>query len=86
MGEGMAIGLEEIISGKVFGTEMAGLSGGIKVFHFKTKNYGYQIYFEKTLQVNGMPRENYTPVNYILQTCLSNYETLNEALFVLQNR
>jgi carboxyl-terminal processing protease len=68
MGEGIAIGLNSIDKAKIIGTEMARLAGGMKSIKFKNHNYSFQVSFEKIFDINGNPREEFVPENYIEQT------------------
>jgi carboxyl-terminal processing protease len=68
MGEGIAVGLNTIDGIEVIGTEMARLAGGIKSLNFKNHNYGFQVSFEKIFDIQGNPREEFVPKNYVEQT------------------
>ena len=68
MGEGIAIGLNSVDRIEVIGTEMSRLAGGMKSIDFKNHNYGFQVSFEKIFDVNGNPREEFVPKNYVEQT------------------
>lgn len=68
MGEGIAIGLNTIDGIEVIGTEMSRLAGGMKSIDFKNHNYGFQVSFEKIFDINGNPREEFVPKNYVEQT------------------
>ncbi|WP_162623315.1 S41 family peptidase [Confluentibacter sediminis] len=68
MGEGIAIGLNTVDGIEVIGTEMSRLAGGMKSINFKNHNYGFQVSFEKIFDINGNPREEFIPKNYVEQT------------------
>lgn len=68
MGEGIAIGLNTIDGIEVIGTEMARLAGGMKTVNFKNHNYGFQVSIERIFDINGNPREEFIPKNYVEQT------------------
>jgi len=68
MGEGIAIGLNSTKTATIVGTEMARLAGGMKTINFKNHDYGFQVSFEKIFDINGNPREEFVPKNYVEQT------------------
>jgi len=67
MGEGLAIGMEAIGRGTVVGTEMERLAGSNRYRKFEYRGYGYRTPTEKLYHVNGTPREDYVPDNYVVQ-------------------
>jgi len=61
MGEGIALGFDNIKNATVIGTEMAGLLGAIENFSLSETKIGYQIPTERLYHVNGTPREDFKP-------------------------
>ena len=74
MGEGLAIGMEALGAGIIVGTEMERLAGEISGFSFRHQNYGYQLSTAKLYHINGAPREEYVPENYVHQSTLKKDE------------
>ncbi len=80
MGEGMAIGLDGMQRATIVGTEKERLAGGMKTIDFKYYDYGFDISFEKTLRIDGSPRDEFVPEEYVKQTEVREDEVLNHAL------
>ncbi|WP_430816836.1 S41 family peptidase [Carboxylicivirga sp. RSCT41] len=67
MGEGLAIGFEGIERAQIVGTEMERLAGEMTGFTFKNQPFGYRLSTAKLYHINGTPREEYIPTNYVEQ-------------------
>lgn len=80
MGEGLAIGFEEMGRGEIVGSEMRRLAGEVYDFGFKHQRYGYKLSTTRLLHVDGTPREQYVPKNYVKQTTISEDETLRRGI------
>jgi carboxyl-terminal processing protease len=80
MGEGMAIGFDGMERATIVGTEMERLAGGMKTIDFKYHDYGFNISFEKTLHIDGSPREEFVPEAYVKPTQVQEDQILNHAL------
>ena len=76
MGEGMAIGLDAMNRAPIVGTEMKRLAGSDFDFTFKHQDFRFKIILEKLYHINGTPREEFLPENYVVQTTLARDETL----------
>jgi carboxyl-terminal processing protease len=76
MGEGMAIGLDAMNRAPIVGTEMKRLAGSDFDFTFKHQDFRFKIILEKLYHINGTPREEFLPENYVVQTTLIRDETL----------
>jgi carboxyl-terminal processing protease len=84
MGEGFTIGMESVANAIVMGTEMERLAGEMAGFPFKHQNFGARLSTARLFHVNGTPREQYIPKNYVQQTTTLTDETLNKALELLK--
>lgn len=80
MGEGLAIGFEGMKRGKIVGSKMERLAGGVSSFSFKNQTYGYRISTEKLFHVNGTARELYKPTYVVKQTNSSKDEVLEKGI------
>ena len=65
MGEGIAIGFDALGKAKIVGTKMAGLNGAINGFQTPNTKIPYSFPTEQLYHINGRPRENFIPTNYI---------------------
>jgi len=86
MGEGLVIGLDGLERATIVGTEMRKLKGAVLTVPFKNFNFAYNMPAEKLLHINGTPREDFIPENYINQTEVSADTFLEKALFILKNQ
>jgi C-terminal processing protease CtpA/Prc len=86
MGEGMAIGFDGIGRATIIGTEMERLAGGMKSIPFKYHDYSFSVSIEKTLHLNGSPREEFVPDEYVQQNQLERDEVLDYALELINER
>ncbi|WP_299253957.1 S41 family peptidase [uncultured Aquimarina sp.] len=68
MGEGMTIGFDGLNRAEIVGTDMGDLLGAIYSYTLPETNIGFQIPVEKLFHINGMPREDFSPKHYILDT------------------
>ncbi|WP_299223248.1 S41 family peptidase [uncultured Aquimarina sp.] len=68
MGEGMTIGFDGLNRAEIVGTDMGDLLGAIYNYTLPETNIGFQIPVEKLFHINGMPREDFSPKHYILDT------------------
>jgi len=84
MGEGLAIGFECMERGHIVGTEMERLAGGMSGFDFSNRNYGYRLSTVKLFHVDGTPREEYVPGNYVEQTTIAKDEVLNRGVGMIE--
>jgi carboxyl-terminal processing protease len=80
MGEGLAIGFEGMDRANIIGSEMERLAGEMNEFSFKHRNYNYRLSVAKLYHVNGTPREEYIPTNYVEQTTTVKDETLEKGI------
>ncbi len=80
MGEGLAIGFEGMERGIVMGSEMRRLAGEVFDFGFKHLNFGYKLSTIKLDHINGTPREEYVPTQYVSQTTIRKDEVLEKAI------
>ncbi|GAA4233478.1 hypothetical protein GCM10022291_10530 [Postechiella marina] len=80
MGEGLAIGFEGIKRGKIVGSKMERLAGGVSSFSFKNQAYGYRISTEKLFHLNGIARELYEPTYVVNQTISGKDEVLEKGI------
>ncbi|MDC3388920.1 S41 family peptidase [Flavobacteriaceae bacterium] len=85
MGEGLAIGFDAMNRAEIVGTEMKRLAGSVIDFKFKNQNYGYRLNSEKLYHINGTPREEYIPKNYVIQTTTEKDETLGKGIELIYN-
>jgi hypothetical protein len=65
---------------------MQRLAGGMKSIQFKYHPYSFRVSIEKTLHIDGSPRENFIPKDYIEQTQLITDEILDYTLDLINNR
>lgn len=86
MGEGLAIGLEGIGRAEIIGTEMERLAGEVWFFSFKHRNYGFRFPAAKLFHINGTPREEYIPTNYVVQTSILSDQVLEKGIDFLRRR
>ncbi len=80
MGEGLAIGLENVANALIVGTEMRRLAGEVDDFYFNHQPYGYKLSTAKLFHVNGTEREKYVPEYYVKQTTLKKDEILDKGV------
>lgn len=80
MGEGIAIGFEGMERAEIVGSEMQRLAGEMNGFNFKHRNYSYRLSVAKLYHVNGTPRENYIPTNYVNQITIKRDEILDKGI------
>lgn len=80
MGEGIAIGFEGMKRAEIAGTEMQRLAGEMNGFNFKHRNYSYRLSVAKLYHVNGTPRENFIPTNYVNQITIEGDEILDKGI------
>ena len=80
MGEGVAIGFEGMDRANIIGSEMERLAGEMNGFPFKHRNFSYRLSVAKLYHVNGTPREEYIPINYVKQTTIEKDETLEKGI------
>lgn len=85
MGEGLAIGFDAMNRAEIVGTEMKRLAGSDFDFKFKNQNYGYKLILEKLYHIDGTPREEYIPKNYVTQTTTEKDETLEKGIELINN-
>jgi hypothetical protein len=85
MGEGIAIGFEGMERAKIVGSEMERLAGEMQGFSFKNQRFGYRLSTAKLFHINGTPREEYVPRNYVKQTTTLKDETLEKGLELINN-
>jgi carboxyl-terminal processing protease len=76
MGEGLAIGFEGMGRAEIVGTEMERLAGEMSGFSLKHQNFGYRLSTASLFHINGIPREEYVPKNYVKQRTSEKDETL----------
>lgn len=86
MGEGIAVGFEGIGAATLVGTEMERLAGEMEGFSFRNQKFGYRLSTAKLFHVNGKPREEYVPANYVKQTTTLKDELLESALSVVARK
>ncbi|UNY99847.1 S41 family peptidase [Zhouia spongiae] len=80
MGEGLAIGFEGMERAEIVGSEMERLAGEMSGFSFKNQTFGYRLSTAKLFHVNGTPREQYVPTNYVKQSTSEKDETLEKGI------
>ena len=80
MGEGLAIGFEGMGRAQVVGTEMERLAGEMNGFSFKHQSFGFRLSTAKLFHINGTPRENYVPTNYVRQTTIEKDEIFEKGI------
>ncbi|MBL0883056.1 MAG: hypothetical protein IBJ16_06895 [Chitinophagaceae bacterium] len=85
MGEGLAIGLEAAVGATIIGSEMERLAGEMGGFSFHHQKFGYRLSTAKLFHVNGTPREQYKPSQYVQQTTITRDEVLEKALAIIKN-
>lgn len=85
MGEGLAIGFDAMDKAEIVGTEMKRLAGADFDFNFIHQDYGYKLILEKLFHVNGTPREEYIPKNYVTQSTTSKDETLERGIELINS-
>ena len=66
MGEGMAIGLDALRRGEVFGSHMAGLAGGVETFTLDRSGVTIRIPTYALAHIDGTPREAWHPPHAVL--------------------
>jgi len=86
MGEGLAIGFEGMNRGEVVGTEMRRLAGEVFDFGFPNTPFGFKLSTRKLFHLNGTPREEYLPTNYVKQTTTTTDETLLKAIELIKKK
>ncbi len=86
MGEGLAIGLEAAAGGTIIGSEMERLAGEMSGFSFRHQKFGYRLSTAKLFHVNGTPREQYKPSQYVQQNTITKDEVLEKALSMIKNK
>jgi len=65
MGEGITIGFDALGKAKIVGTKMAELKGAINGFQTSKTKIPYSFPTEQLYHINGTPRENFIPNNFI---------------------
>ena len=87
MGEGLAIGFEGMKRAEIVGTEMERLAGSIENFTIGKSDIGYSLSTEQLYHINGTPREEYIPTNYVKQTKISEDEIMQKGIeFLNKNK
>lgn len=86
MGEGLTIGLDGLQRAAIVGTEMRKLLGAVYTVPFKNFSFAYNMPAEKLYHINGIPREEFVPQNYINQIQIDNDQFLQEAFKILKKR
>ena len=66
MGEGMAVGLDGLRRGEVFGSRMAGLAGGVESFTLDASGLAFRIPTYALAHIDGTPREAWRPTHQVL--------------------
>lgn len=84
MGEGLTIGFDGLQRATIVGSEMRKLNGAVYTVPFKNFNFAYNMPAEKLLHINGTPRENFIPKNYINQNQVTKDSFLVKALSILK--
>lgn len=79
MGEGITIGFDALRKPKIVGTKMAGLNGAISRFQTSNTKIPYSFPTEQLYHINGAPRENFIPANFIDLTH-SKYEQIDDPI------
>lgn len=85
MGEGLAIGLEATSRAIIVGSEMERLAGEMGGFSFRHQKFGYRLSTAKLFHVNGTPREQYKPLQYVQQSTITKDEVLEKAISIIKN-
>lgn len=85
MGEGLAIGFEGMGRGQIIGTEMERLAGSIEGFSITNSDFGFSLPTEKLFHINGTPREEYIPTNYVAPTRMDVDEILEKGIEIIKN-
>ncbi|MEO1451677.1 MAG: hypothetical protein AAFV07_19265 [Bacteroidota bacterium] len=75
--------MEGIKRGQIVGTEMERLAGSIEGFGFRHQRFGFRVATEKLYHINGTPREEYVPEEYVRQTRVDMDEMLKAGLLLL---
>jgi carboxyl-terminal processing protease len=83
MGEGLAIGFEGMERAEIVGTEMERLAGSIEDFTIGDSDFGYSLSTEQLFHINGTPREEYIPANYVKQTEIFEDEILKKGIEII---
>ncbi len=86
MGEGLAIGFDGMKRAKIVGTEMERLAGSIENFTIGKLDFGYSLSTERLYHINGTPREEYIPTNYVNQTHISSDEIMKKGIEIINTR
>ncbi len=86
MGEGLAVGFEGTEAAQVVGTEMERLAGEMNGFSLAHQSFGYRLSTAKLYHVDGTPREEYRPPNYVVQADTSKDEALAAGLALLRQQ
>ncbi len=68
MGEGMVIGFDAMKRAEIVGTDMAKLLGAIYDYTLPETKIVFQLPVEKLFHINGLPREDFKPNHYIIDT------------------
>ncbi|WP_051335907.1 S41 family peptidase [Aquimarina latercula] len=68
MGEGITIGFDGLNRAEVVGTGMGDLLGAIYQYTLPETKIGFQFPVEKLFHINGIPREDFKPKHYILDS------------------
>ncbi|MDN5202676.1 S41 family peptidase [Fulvivirgaceae bacterium BMA10] len=84
MGEGIAMGFEGIGRAEVVGSEMRKLIGNMYGYSFGNLGFSYNISQEKTLHVNGTPREDYVPTHHIISTGIGGDMVLEKGIEIIE--
>jgi hypothetical protein len=61
VGEGLTIGFDSAQRAQIVGSKMAGLLGAICSYQLPASKIGFSIPCQRTVQVNGKPREDFVP-------------------------
>ncbi|UTW60820.1 hypothetical protein KFE98_12375 [bacterium SCSIO 12741] len=86
MGEGLAIGFEGMGRAIIVGSEMERLAGEMNGYSFVHQNFGYRISTAKLFHIDGTPREEYVPENYVTQTTYQKDEVLEKGIELIKAR
>ncbi|WP_108804554.1 S41 family peptidase [Aquimarina sp. Aq107] len=68
MGEGITIGFDGLNRAEIVGTGMGDLLGAIYQYTLPETKIGFQFPVEKLFHINGIPREDFIPKHYILDS------------------
>lgn len=66
MGEGMAVGFDGLRRGRVFGSPMAGLAGGVNAFDLPGSNISLRIPTYNLMHVSGIDRHHWRPAEAVV--------------------